>query len=389
MNLFKRKGSLKFTKMTLTLIPLAPIHVWSGNDAVLGIDAVIRPDGKLCIVDLEQLTPDIAEALAKTSPQQLFQKIKEYVEKLPCKNVVPVYTTLEENSRIKLLSSQIVPGSSLKGYIRTALAYYILSTMKKEAAKSLLRGGIDLSEKPQKISQGLEGGLFRKPRPKTQGGFVDMLQGLLISDPQPEDVKLGVVNLMTYEIIDREIKEIATVNAVALLKGTLKYDLLIETIHDVSFSDKPYLRPKRISSKEVHKIISDLKSDIEKLGVLSKDIIKHALMKFGCSIVENELSRVKEIAKLNGYRKFLEDIKKKYCEKAYGKCAIARIGFMTGHRAKTILSLVEKLDPKLYGNIRNIMEMYFGKTWNLRTLKLVRINKEFRGIGWCELCLEN
>ncbi|MET1101650.1 MAG: hypothetical protein ABWW69_04145, partial [Pyrodictiaceae archaeon] len=125
---------------------------------------------------------------------------------------------------------------------------------------------------------------------------------------------------------------------------------------------------------------------VSRLSLLKSTGLIEALRSFGCMLIESEVSRIKGIGQLQDYRMFLERLREKYCE-GKGECTAARIGFMTGHQAKTILELVKKKSPQFYGIVKSVLSQHYGRIWDDLTVKLIRVDEELLGVGWCELCV--
>jgi len=361
-------------KIKLQLKPLTPIHVWSGEELIYGLDVIDR-DNKLCIIDFEKLPHELLEELVRVSSNRIPDLLYKYRDRIVCKELLNADSTLNEGSRIKAISSTLIPGSSLKGYIRTAIIYDLLNKLGKTTIINKLNSGIDLSKPPKNVSEGLEGALLRKPRPKRAGGFIDLLQLVLVSDPNIADYNLLIKKFIVYEILDNRLKSIGENHVIALTNGFLKYMITII---------KPY------NKESIRKIDRErlIQQDIDKLNEINRiDLIK-SLKSFGCSILSNEIELVNKIPELRNYLYMLNNWKDKYCGENIENCVIARIGFMTGHLAKTILNIVRQYHLTLYKEILAYMTRQVKRVWDSRTIKLTTFDQKLVGIGWCELCLQ-
>ena len=359
-------------KLSIIVEPLTPIHVWSGDDAVTGIDLVYIDD-KACVVDYEKIPQEvIAEALG-IDINQLQNVLLKYKERIPCRITAKVVSRPAPRARVKLVNKYIIPGSSLKGYIRTAVAFHKISSMDPSRAKSALQSGIDLFKPPKNVAQGLEGLLFREPRPRKARGFVDMFQMIYISDPVLNDVELSLLEFLVKEPINSDLRDISRINVIAFTKGKLKYVLTL--VAPVSINQ--IVNPAREHYKDLNRLTEPLKMNL-------LDILRS----FGCHILKYELNRVQNITQLNEYVKFLQKLSKDYCERGFeNECVIGRLGFMTGHQAKTILTLIKTIEPDLYNEVVSFMSRNLGRIWDERTFKLTKINDALMGIGWCKICL--
>ena len=359
---------LFYTRFQATLKPITVVHVWSGIDATIGVDAVYRSDGRLCIVDVDALPLEVVEELISTTPANMQALLARLADKLPCRLVVEAEARLPLGSQIKLIEKTIVPGSSLKGYIRTALLYHLAS--REPDITSILNKTVRIGGKykPKEASIELENFFFRTPRPRKQGGLLDALQQLLVSDPKPVSLRLSLKELEVYETPN--LKPVAKVHAIAMTGGQLVYDVAV------------LRRPRN----PLRRAVQEHNAVFDKLSLLERIDVVEALREFGCDLVESELARVRGVKGLEDYVSLLENLRKRYCGGA-GECVVARIGFMTGHQAKTILNLVRRVNPPLYDSVKRFLSQYYGRVWDELTLKMVRIGNRLVGVGWCELCL--
>ncbi|MEM4552533.1 MAG: hypothetical protein QXO52_06635, partial [Thermosphaera sp.] len=117
-----------FKTTTITLEPVTPIHVWSGRNAIVGVDALIQ-EQYFIVIDLEEslktLPGKSLEELASTfgRKDELANRLRQlYKEGLLVAKKIPVRTPIQgSQTNVRLLHENLVPGSELKGYIRTAV----------------------------------------------------------------------------------------------------------------------------------------------------------------------------------------------------------------------------------------------------------------------------
>ncbi|NAZ27471.1 MAG: type III-A CRISPR-associated RAMP protein Csm5 [Thermogladius sp.] len=360
--------------LELILRPLTPLHVWSGRRLLMGLD-VVRRGGNLCFVDIERLPPEMVNQLYSTPAEQIPRVLEKYSAQLPCRLEVKFTGFLPPKAQILELNQYVVPGSTLKGYIRTAVLYLMLKAIGEKGLAEALRRGVNLDEKPKNVAQGLEAEFFRAPRPGGEGGFVDSFQSLLVSDPGVvvDPRCLVVSEIRVVELLGRELKRIASQYALLATCGELKYRVSVRA-------------PGKSAVSNIARPLREHFKDIERLRVLEEvDLIK-ALRDFGCYILSKELERVKSFKDLAGYADMLEDLHRRYCSKP-SDCVVARIGYSTGLTAKTVLGVVKEADPQLYQEVRSLMERSLHHTWDELTIKLVETPRGLVGLGWCELCV--
>ncbi len=352
------------------LKPLTAVHVWGGTNAVVGLDLVKIDNTTMCLVDFENLPEDIVTRLAESLDADELTKLGRE-GRLPCKAKFTIAESLPESvKQIRLMSSQIVPGSELKGYIRTAILYYLLRTGKisGDELPRLIQLVTDRSA-IKKAADKLETVAFRVERPHKQGGYADAFQMLLVSDPTPRtEIKLTIRALRVIEVQGQALREIAQNYAVVFENGELMYNITVLRLIE------------KVPSPEFSSVVSKYK-------LLSEMDLVRALREFGCKLIEYELRRIQRIPELNEYRRFLEQLREKYCGEG-SKCVPARIGFMTGHQAKTILLYVKETNPTLYDKITKSLSIIYNRIWDEHTLKLLSIGNRLLGVGWCELCLQ-
>jgi len=367
-------------RLQVVLRPLTPMIILSGVEGIVGYDVIIR-DRDVCIVDFNALPPEVTERLASAKD---FRDIANTMESF--RNVIPCRLTsinnvgrLTLNTRVKLPHEHIVPGSTLKGYLRTAILYHILTS--RSISCDDLRKLIDFWDEPKNLASRLERYVFKRQRLKPQGGEVDMLQNLYVSDPiVRESIKFSLEWLNVFErkeLASRTHKPIARIPGFVLLDGTLKFILSILKTMPI------FVAPQQIASS--------LKATIMKLNeVVGLDILG-TLREFGCSLLEYELKMLEGIELLKEYKALLEDFKSRYCATSRGNCTVARIGFMTGHMAKTIDLYLKKSCLDIYEDVKKYMSAKVRRLWDEATIKLVgpsTSSYRLRGLGWCELCIE-
>jgi CRISPR-associated protein Csm5 len=368
-------SAISVKTFALTLHPLTPIHVWSGRKLFSGLDVVRKSPDTLCIVDTDRLPPNVVNELLAVRAEDMPKVLEKHSAEVLCKQEVKVAISIPPAVQILELNPYVVPGSTLKGYIRTSVLFHLLKSVgDKSRLSNVLRSGVDLEKEPKFVSEGLEAQFFRAPKPPKQGGFVDSFQSLLVSDPEvlAELKCYSVSELQVVELRAGALKPIANQYAVVVTCGELRYHISIRT-------------PKEGILRLVALSVPEHKGDIEKLYLLEKLNLIEALREFGCHILSKEIEKAKLYKELSNYVKLLESFHARYCEKE-SNCVIARIGYMTGHTAKTVLSIVKEAEPQLYHQVKSFMESYLHHTWDELTIKLAKTPQGLVGPGWCELC---
>ncbi|MEM1882606.1 MAG: type III-A CRISPR-associated RAMP protein Csm5 [Sulfolobales archaeon] len=380
---------------TVTLEPVTPVHVWSGKDAAVGVDAIIHKD-ELILVDIEdtlkKIPEDLLESFVELSRSVGSTKaLTNLLEKLKSRGLISglkisVQTEPEIAPRsgvVKVQHEYVVPGSELKGYIRTGIIKKRL--IESRNASEIIEKGVDLGGEAKNAGIGVEAQLLRKWRPKTQRGFIDALSYISVSDPlEYINVKMHLRELIVFHIPD--LSRVATLYAVTFSEGRLKYRVTISTTKKFGFYSK---HPERYV-KELEEITAEIDKLVNTMG--NRSWLLSALRDFGCDLIKIELDKLKEVrsrghVELMKYEELLKKLKGDLCDSST-HCVPARIGFMAGHESKTIIPEVKRYTPKIYDEIRASMEQRLKRTWDARTLKLTKVNGDLVGIGWCKLCIE-
>ncbi len=360
-------------RYSLKLTPLTPTHVWSGRSALVGVDAVQR-GGELCVVDIGKVSAGaLRNVLSSTT--DITEVVNELARRGLCFKEIALdeVTSIQPNSEVRLMSDELIPASTLKGYLRTAIMYSILSSMNRKELNQAFISGVNLSKKPKNVSQGLEGYVFRRPRRTRAKGFIDLMQKVVVRGPvSAEGREVALAEFLVYELTGRSATRKFTLLVEALRGGTLTYEVaMLENVH-----------PSLVASGV--DLVEDL---IRKYDEVYGIDLLGALRDFGCRAVKEELNKVSEVAGLEHYRSRLNEWLSKYCGSG-GDCTIARVGFMTGHESKTVLALLRDVNRGLYNQVVSYMSRQVGRVWDSRTLKLARTPNGLIGVGWCEVCVE-
>ena len=371
-------------KLKIILEPESPIHVWGGDEIIIGVDSFIQGnniyipdlDKTLDRLDLRELDI-VIKYLEEKKLDQLYDHIKH---KLVIKKILKNYTgaSLSGGSRIRLLPEEVIPGSSLKGYLRTAILYNVLKSMNTNVAINLINKNVQLTGDPRYRAIQLERILFERDRPPKAGGFYDVFSVLMISDPIGRNLNQDSLVVRKLEIIEKpSLSLIGSINAEFFEKGSLEYELSITKPPERQYVEIPE------DLKEIFNEIYDLISRFR--DFTSRDLLS-LLRDFGCELIDAELEKIRGIQEFDRYRVFLEDLKRKYCGSS--ECAPARIGFGAGHESKTIAIFLRKYYPVFYDNLKSYMKQNIGRIWDSLTIKAVKIDGEYRGVGWCRLCVK-
>jgi CRISPR-associated protein Csm5 len=373
--------------LTLSLEPVTPLHVSSNRESIVGIDAILEGD-QVVFIDLESplkdLDPRVLDKILNvTFSKEGFYRLTETLTREG--RLTPLFkavakTKLSNGARVRLMQRMIVPGSTLKGYIRTAILYELLRNI--QDPKKILDEKIrkNLPGDPRYVAQDLENYLLRTLRLPKQGGFVDAFANLIVSDPVVERYELAVREMRVIERATEKV--IATIFMVTLESGLLRYDIRISG---------PFNIDKIVMQDDVRSRMQDI---LEKLGLIMKiirddpsDLIR-ILREYGCRHLREELERTKNLGRPSIYKIYINKLEEleKLCRSTSSNCAPARIGFGTGHEAKTIALYLKDVYPDLYNDLRKQMSNKIGRIWDSLTLKAVTEDGSLIGLGWCRIC---
>lgn len=378
----------------IVLEPITPIHVWNGVRSVLGLDLII--DGsKYCVVDVESIelgVDEVSNILSKRVDVRGFTEVvsKLYREgRVRCKRVfdVDLKTSPQGVGEVKLINDLLIPGSTVKGYIRTAILNYLLtqdlSSKGLNYVKQVLDANIDLSVEPKYASLNLESYYLRAPRLKEQGGFIDLLQQILISDIiKSEGVKLSIRDSYIYDLTG---KLIARLILETIDRGSLHYRIDISRLGSTLTQLAKGLRG-------LDKKVLDVITLIDNLKLYESEKFLSILRTYSELLIRDELMKVSKFSEVlkrvdvdvSDYMRLLNELLK---DVSVGKCVPIRIGFMTGHMAKTVDIFISNNFRSKYDEICSVMTQKYHHLWDDSTLKLVWFNKSFYGLGWAKLCV--
>lgn len=380
----------RFERIEIVLRPITPTHVWSGSECTSNLDIVYDPnDMTYCIVHIDEVMRELRtyDLQKFSNVDELSQLISEVVMKDKRRFCIRRGKAFITPQYVRTIQNTLIPASSLKGLIRTAILYTLLKDIALRDNKSfmdIIEADVDLSKEPKDASQGLEARQFRKPRIRTQRGFVDAFQSLLISDPrfEIENIKLGIVNLEIYEL-DTSLKRfkglLNSMGIEALIGGELHYDLTLTS--PISF-DKVILSSR---AKVIRDIIYNA---LNVLSKLNKKLLEDSLRTFSEDLLGYEVKRIENIGTttLEKYLNLLNNLKEQVGK---DRCYPLRIGFGTGHMSKTIDILLLNYFKSFYDRVRHVMSLKYRRVWDERTIKLVDINGDKLGVGWVQVCLKD
>ncbi len=389
-----------FTKYILEASVVSEVFVWSGNDALVGYDIVFVND-RAYLIDHELM----ASKLLETSSQNILNELKIVLDKgldllgflkkygirvdeisrdtLPLKDrrvLMKNYKYVKDHIRMKNIP--YIPGSEIKGVLRTALLNFLFGIGK------IPRKTID------EIMQGLEKGITKEKdagwgvekifkmilsyesyRRRAQHHSVDVLHYLHISDPLEMKSRYAVDTIAVVKRTEPG-KTTAIQPIIGLEQGS-------RFIYEVNL-----YRPVR---EDVSGHGSEIGKLLEKYNMVYT-VFFDALKYFSLKLIDYE---IRQLNRLPSARQFVERLKSWRGEVEAGKAYYFKIGFGTGMYSKTIyLSLSREEQARLIDIMSKKTRLKTrGKIsiWDTLTLKLVgsRYPSEIVPFGWVRFSFKN
>lgn len=356
---------------------VTPLHVWDGEPRRWGLD-VVPIGNEACVVDLERID---AGRLGKipVSAEEFEQNIRRWLDAgaLRCSRRIPLRMTPRSREEVKLLPPQLIPASTFKGYIRTAILHKLImevaSMQGAQTAANLLASRVNLLADSKRMGAMLELELLGRPRLPKQGGYADMLQQLHIQEPRAVRASSCISRASVVDVGGSLVAELAL--EVLEPGSILEYELRI-------------LKPASIDSVRVsNKNAPALSQVLQLYATLTPQRLLDALTEFGRALLNHELNKVRHFSAsltakgfdLTAHRDALERLASEHC-------IPVQLGFATGHTAKTIAIAMQRLAPDLYRQLCNTMAQRVGRLWDDSTFKLVDFAGRWLGLGWVRLC---
>jgi CRISPR type III-A-associated RAMP protein Csm5 len=343
-------------EFNVTAKPITPIFVWSGDTLYKNADFKIV-NNKVLIIDIMKLISKSIK-LEEGFKEENAREIQGY--KLIFDNH-PDYDNLLDQG-IFMINNNLIPGSSLKGLIRTSLANRLVKddpnilsevkiNIKNFETKSHKKSRNDIKNLGKPIEDLFKRDVGYERYKKTY----DMLTRLIVSDPEIQNFKLNLRKIEINEINGNFHKEIL---AITLDEGLLNYNIeIFKPINYGIYEDKI----KNLDSK------------------ITKDMIIESIKNFSNLLVKKELEKIKSDNKYKNYQDFLTRIKN---SNNSNNCFPLRIGMFTSHIAKTV-----EVNKELENFRSNLLSKIYRHYWDNKTLKVTKLDNDYLGIGWIMICV--
>jgi len=286
---------------------LSPVFIGSG-DKYSQLD-YISGEGKIHILDFDKILSQIPFEVIDDLTNDIYEnfennrwkgEVEEFLRKynINWKNFIEKIFDLignigknEINQFIKTGDTIYIPGSSLKGAIRTAILFYILENQPDEKDKIIKRILSDFNDREVKKLIQFDG--------KT-----DLLRALIISDSkvQTEDTSVKIVGLKVYHLKDKE-------STIPIFNEVLDKDFI------------------GIGSLKINRKLVKSGTLISQYFNLQKDEIIKAINSFSKRIIEHELGVFNNLQDPNlvGIIDFYKDLKSQLSSLKDNECMM-RLG---------------------------------------------------------------
>ncbi len=362
-----RKIRRQFETAMYEFIPITPIHIGSGNE--MYPDSYVVKDKKFYKIGMTEIFDKLSEKKReqferviqkgmvdfRTFLNEIYEENLGYIYKVEVdgefsdlynKKLKGTESQNEENQLIvkefiESYAGKYIPGSSIKGAIRTAflsefgkeIISYRLGRKNSRTAPfvSLEENGREMGKREaDKKSKKLEAKILglKELEPK-----IDPFKNLLISDTTPLKDMLKVIKVERFS-----------------KKGKRSVSNVIEATESLLTSDKEISLKFRLSVKNfssgVFKEIKELDEKIDEELDIDEDILFERLRERAKRIIENELKFFREAKNKDG-ENYCKEIEK-MISKLEDDEAMIKIGYGSGFNAMTF-----NLENKKYNEKRN------------------------------------
>lgn len=375
---------------------LSPVHIGNGEKknrmAIIEKDNrayFINEDSCASLINNQGLTDKFIQ-WARQGGNDISQFLKDYpdVEKELLKKplyVLPIrgFIAREVNLHIKDTNNQFyIPGSSIKGAIRTALLFTVLEEVQPDLNELLngitgtdIKGVLNVDQKDGKwVGMEIEKIIFRAGFRKEDNTIsyndakYDFLKFIHFSDAYPIEAEFSIMPIRTFSSISKTLMNIKSyiTNAEAIEKGELKFNLEIDMKGFLALKNvvekNEWIGLKDKFTKVFGFNLAELKPD--NLKEYEEKIIKrlfYACNKFTMKKKEKDLELIKS-----------KEVK--VCQKCgtsvtgegeYPKCHLTTSKIMTFQ-----MTALENNYPLDFPDGKGIIELGFGGGWKGKTVGL-------------------
>lgn len=355
---------------------ITPVFINGGGTGIYNVD-IVSFDNSVYVVNTECLASFIVRRGLEYDPEQtrrlFLLAMREYHDKkLSCKPyrlraTVKVKDEVPSDGReVQLPLAEYIPGSTIKGVLRTGLLYSYLDNIRdrvldtvKEILDLLRKGSI----RPVDAAKKIEELVFKGAKHHGRGVFVfDALRLVYVSDPLQYDTRLEQSTIERINIFNNKI--ITKSYGIVFSPGSRYfYNLTIQESPAKLMAASNLTWVKRL--REVDKKVN-LEALGEGLKYFSKVSLEYEIHKLHSSKIGDKiLANLKFLQKVNS-----------------DNCYLIKLGYGAGHHWKTILPWIFIHDKKLWREIINLMSILYNHRWDSESITLIA----GQPAGWVKMC---
>ena len=383
--------------MKLKLKTLSPVNIGTGQN--YGAYEFIRNRNELKRIHLSNFLRLLDKEQVKKISKELENNdfslnefvIREKVPDIPARysmnyNATSTIDSIRE--QIKTNNIPYIPGSSIKGAIRTAILWKYLreNASSYNDLKRSIENTISKGEKPNRLKKNIANYSIDKIfglNPDKKDAKFDLLKFVEISDfmPDEDSKQLEIEEIKTYSIrqdgtLAPKHYSIFSETLFGSFEGTIRLSPQIKyAINDEKY---PLLKKKLEMIGLTEDYMANLKMPEEKMI----QYIRKCLSEFNNWAIEKEIMLCESDSNFTG---ILEKYKNK---------DTIRIGFSVGTTYQTMIKLIEETDSQLFYKIINRLELHGHKNKkhylyepNLQNIpypKTIEFTESGEPLGWLE-----
>jgi len=364
--------------LDLELIVMTAVHVWSGYRYVVGADAYVK-DNKIYILDPDKLvslcmdqrqildeivfgTSTIASIIQKYNlPLESLSKLVLEINSALSSKV----TSIKEVMMNNYISDRLtIPGSEVKGLIRTAILFSIVKNLIKDKdfydqmkwlIEEIQQNCEKILKEKKLIKYLLSGEIISLKRRKPMKNQYDLMHFLQVTDPYDCKYKSIIDSIVTIHKDDP--KKIIGETYIETIPSNSVYRYTIIITNPVS-RDKVL---KNVSSGMLDKISLDYMLN-RYTKILDLNNILSSLKRFSEELLEYEIGILEGFEGKEYDLSIVDEIKEWLTEVKEGNDVFyLKIGYGGGHYSKTVyLALPDDLRRLL----KQVMTQCRGKLWD-------------------------
>ncbi|MCP8309200.1 MAG: type III-A CRISPR-associated RAMP protein Csm5 [archaeon] len=362
-----------------TIETISPIHIGSG-EKLFRTDYVIH-GGRLYVINIDRLIDSLKAEQAKIfsqliqkgnisiALQSLNVKPNDYIKY--AKYVIPCDFQLGQKlqTHIKDIDYKpYIPGSSIKGSIRTAICYNLFAIPKER--ERLIQEVFKRSHSEKAISEFIES-IFGSEDGKRSPHY-DVMKFLRISDSKslnPNSMEIQKIEVINRESPSRYRKTGIKIDAEVIKAG---FSTSGKLAIDKTLYQKTYL--KYADEFPNYKILTSIDMIISYINKFTSDLINKELdfaRKYNIILLQN----------------FYSDLKKNHLEKLDKNRFLLRVGWGSGYLATTLGMLLQS-EKQLFERIRRHLPRGLREPFSPISRRLVIQQNTFIPLGWVKVTIE-